>query len=256
MIPLLRTLLRGTPFYYGAARIYHACRRLIMRAQLLFSNVKYLPPVHPKGNYKSQFGQDYHLEKLGLVGRNGFFVEIGSNHPVDNSNSYYLEEHLGWAGVSIDGVDFSKQFKEFRPNTIFINCLIDTKNGEAEFFEVHSVTGWESQISSLYEKNLDLGKGFTADKKIVRTRRLSDIAEIDRQIDVCLIDVEGHEFSVLESIDWQARAPKVFVIENMGEFYPREQLTTFMRDKGYKFVARIGVTDDIFLSKDFTPTRP
>lgn len=246
MISVLRFLLRKTKYYHLAANFYHQVRRLWMRSQMFFVNAKYLHPRDASGPYKSQFGQDYYLEKLGLIERDGFFVEIGCNHPVHNSNSYYLEKNLHWSGVSIDGVDFSKEFKEERDNTTFVHSLVDVNNGHAEFFEVESVDGWETQISSMYESNLKLGKGFTAEKKLVQTQRLSDIPEINRSIDLCLIDVEGHEFKVLDSVDWNSNPPAVFVIENVGEFYPRSRLINYMGKKGYDFVARIGATDDIF----------
>ena len=249
MISFVRKILRKTPFYSRAAKSYHLVRRLWMRIILAGSQTKYLAPKHPVGPYKSQFGQDYYLQKLGLLSSSGFFVEIGSNHPVNNSNSYYLEKTLGWSGVSIDGVDFSKEFYDLRPKTKFLHCLVDTKNAEATFYEVNNVNGWETQISSMYESNLSLGKGFTANKKIVQTRRISDLEEIKKPIDLCLIDVEGHEFSVLESVDWESNRPAIFVIENVGEFYPRSKLVNYMKRKGYDFVARIGVTDDIFVSK-------
>ena len=232
----------------AAANFYHFGKRLLMRMQMAFSNQKYFHPRAPSGEYKSQFGQDYYLEKLGLLKREGFFIEVGSNHPVYNSNSYYLEKSLGWRGISIDGVDFSNDFLKLRDNTTFVHCLVDSENREAEFYEVQNVEGWETQISSMYESNLELGKGFKATKKIVQTKRLSDFQNANQIIDLCLIDVEGHEFSVLDSIDWNNKPPRVFVIENMGEFYPRNNLVRYMNNKGYKFVARVGTTDDIFLA--------
>ena len=222
--------------------------RLVMRIRMQLSNQRYLHPISPSGDYKSQFGQDYYLEKLKLVKRGGFFIEVGSNHPIDNSNSYYLEKSLGWKGISIDGVDFSEEFALHRKNTKFVNCLIDTEYGSAEFFEVHNVCGWETQLSSVYESNLSLGKGFTATKKTVQTKRFSDFQSDNQVIDLCLIDVEGHEFHVLDSIDWDMNPPKLFVIENVGEFYPRDSLVMYMKNRGYSLVARVGTTDDIFLA--------
>lgn len=143
---------------------------------------------------------------------------------------------------------FLKNFFLHRKNTTFVNCLIDTENGSTEFFEVHNVSGWETQLSSVYESNLSHGKGFTATKKIVETKRFSDFQKGNQLIDLCLIDVEGHEFHVLNSINWNMNPPKVFVIENVGEFYPRDTLLKYMKNKGYSFVARVGTTDDIFVA--------
>ena len=42
--------------------------------------------------------------------------------------------------------------------------------------------------------------------------------EIEQKIDLLMIDVEGHEISVLQSIDWKKHRPKVLLVENNGEF--------------------------------------
>jgi hypothetical protein len=34
--------------------------------------------------------------------RNGSFVEIGSNHFKDQSNTFYLESELGWSGIAVE----------------------------------------------------------------------------------------------------------------------------------------------------------
>ena len=247
MLKVIRKFFRHTNYYNFAAHTYHYFKRVVMRTSLLLSKTRYLPPRQIGGDYKSQFGQDYYLEKLGLIGRGGVFLEVGCNHPITNSNSYYLEKNLNWSGISVDGVDFSDEYARERPRTEFFHCVIDLKEGETEFYQVHDVTGWETQISSLYLQNLDFGVGFTADKKIVRTLPLSFFQKKLQVIDLCLIDVEGHELSVLGSINWATLPPKIFIIENVGEFYPRYKVTNFMLEKGYRLLARIGTTDDIYV---------
>ena len=162
IIKSIQNIFRQTRYYDLASKIYHFFKRLLMRIRFLLSPQKYLHPQKPHGDYKSQFGQDFYLENLGLLKKGGVFLEVGCNHPVHNSNSYFLEKCLGWTGVSIDGIDFSKEFFELRKGTSFFHCLIDTKMGEAEFFEVQNVAGWEVQLSSMYQGNLESGKGFVA----------------------------------------------------------------------------------------------
>ena len=244
-------LLRGTCFYSTAASAFHVLKNFSMRFSLLFSDVKYLPPRKPEGNYKSQFGQDYYLEKFGLISKNGFFVEVGCNHPIFNSNSYYLEKHLLFSGVSIDGIDYSAEYSELRSKTKFLNILIDKHIGELDFYIVKNVDGWENQVSSIHRATLSMGKGFKADVKRLRTSPISAIEEINRPIDLCLIDVEGHELQVLDSINWTINAPSVVVVENNGEFYPRKKLVRYMTGRNYRHFARIGSSDDIFVSYKF-----
>ncbi|MDA7448586.1 FkbM family methyltransferase [Planktomarina temperata] len=221
-----------------------------MRLNLIFSSTKYLPPIKPRHEFKSQFGQDYYLEKMGLLVSNGFFVEVGCNHPIHNSNSHYLEKELGWTGVSIDGIDYGSKYKSERPNTIFINALVSNREDELDFFRVKDRDGWENQVSSIHKETLQMGKGFEAEVVKMPSVPISKIKEINRPIDLCLIDVEGHEFEVLQSIDFNNNAPSVLVIENNGQFYKRKSLVSFLKGKSYKHVARIGTADDIFVLQD------
>ena len=54
-----------------------------------------------------------------------------------------------------------------------------------------------------------------------------------------LIDVEGHEFSVLDSLNWQTHSPKVIVVENSvnftseknGRLYENEELQAVRQDR-------------------------
>lgn len=140
----------------------------------------------------------------------------------------------------------TRAYAENRKNTVFVNVLIDETEGVANFYEVKNDAGWENQVSSMHKETLAMGKGFEADVKQLNTKPVSAIKEINRPIDLCLIDVEGHEFSVLKSFDWVNQAPNILVVENNGQFYSRKSLVNYLVQKGYVHVARIGTTDDIF----------
>jgi hypothetical protein len=42
--------------------------------------------------------------------------------------------------------------------------------------------------------------------------------------------------------------PKVILIENSGEFYPRKILKNYLMKKKYTLVARIGASDEIYVN--------
>jgi hypothetical protein len=210
--------------------------------------IKFYFPISFVGDvYKSQFGQDKIIEELFSIKPNGFFVEIGSNHPVDCSNSYYFEHTLGFTGISIDAIDYSALYATFRPNTKFINTLIDVDIGERDFYVAESSSGWESMVSSVSSSIKQHGRGFVVNKFKVKTRPLSDICLGVESIDIMMLDVEGHEMEVLSSFDWSLCRPKYILSENTGEYFPRSDLEGFMRKKGYKLVARIGTSDDVYI---------
>lgn len=242
-------LSKNKKIYFIFAFLYNLLRNAVMFLRMKKRGVIFFFPRKPNGIYLSQYGQDYFLEKCGLLQKNGFFVEVGSNHPIFNSNTNYLEKIYGYRGVSIDALDYKNDYIIERPNTIFIQALVDNSNEDKEFYLVDNVDGWEHQLSSLYKQTTTKGKGFTASLVKIKASPLSELIPPKTNVDILFIDVEGHEFSVLNSLNWSVTKPKVIVIENNGEFYPRENLEDYMENKNYHLYARIGCVDDIYVSK-------
>jgi len=53
--------------------------------------------------------------------QNGYFLEIGSNHPVNINNSYLLETQYNWKGIMVEyNSSFLPLYKQYRPNSIHI----------------------------------------------------------------------------------------------------------------------------------------
>ncbi|MCK0070285.1 FkbM family methyltransferase [Kordiimonas laminariae] len=246
VLNITKKILNNTKLYSTGARLYHYLKQVMMRLSLINSETLYLKPMKPVGHYKSQYGQDFYLEKLQLISRGGFFVEVGCNHPQQNSNSYFLEHQYGFSGISIDAIDYSTEYEQLRPRTKFHRILIDIIPGKRDFYQVIDEEGWENQVSSVYQDTLFRGKGFKAKKIEIDAVPLKDLIGDRKHIDVLLIDVEGYEFNVLDSLEWSKVKPSVVVVENNGDFYPRSKMEEYMKGKGYLFVARIGVWDDIY----------
>jgi hypothetical protein len=53
-------------------------------------------------NSKSQAGQDMFVATVLNGQRNGTFLEIGTNNPVEINNTYMLETEYGWRGLLVD----------------------------------------------------------------------------------------------------------------------------------------------------------
>lgn len=242
-------LSKNKKIYFLCAYLYNILRNTAMHLKMKKRGVIFFYPKKPNDLYLSQYGQDYYLEKCNLLRKNSFFVEVGSSHPIFNSNTYYLEKKYGYQGISIDAIDYKNDFAAERPNTIFIQALIDDSNDNKDFYLVDNVDGWEHQLSSLHQETISMGKGFTASLIKIKASRLSELVPLEKRVDILFIDVEGHEFSVLNSLNWSVNKPKVVVIENNGEYYPREKLENYMSQKDYHLYARIGCVDDIYLAK-------
>jgi len=241
-----KLLINHNAAYNLFADIYHFFINCYFFLKSLTKNHKFFFPRKAYGFYKSQYGQDVVLEKLGLLKKNGFFVEVGSNHPVFNSNTYFLEKVYEYKGVSIDPIDYSVDFKKFRPRTTFLNNLVSNNNNPIDFYQVKNNLGWENQMSSINPKALKKGRGFNAIKRRIKPISLKDL-DIN-SVDILFIDVEGSEIGVLKSIDWKKVKPHVIVIENSGQFYMKSFLTNFLKKRNYRLVAQIGYSDEIYTS--------
>ena len=72
-------------------------------------------------NSYSQAAQDLFVEAVMKGKNNGYFLEIGSNHPEIHNNTYLLEKKYNWKGVM---VEYDKSFKTLyethRPNSIYV----------------------------------------------------------------------------------------------------------------------------------------
>ena len=68
--------------------------------------------------------------------------------------------------------------------------------------------------------------------------------------DLLLIDVEGAEEEVLRGVDLERLKPRCILIENNRSPGGDEPVRSHLRERGYRFAARIDQTDDVFVRKE------
>ena len=82
--------------------------------------------------YSGQAHQDKFVVHILKEKKNGYFLEIGSNHPIHINNTYLLEKKYDWKGIMVEyESNYLPLYKEHRPNSIhLINdaTMIDYKN--------------------------------------------------------------------------------------------------------------------------------
>lgn len=82
--------------------------------------------------FRGQAEQDRFVTTIMQQKQDGFFVEIGSNHPIDINNSYLLEKTYNWKGIMIEYESkYLPIYKQHRPNSIHViqdATTIDYKN--------------------------------------------------------------------------------------------------------------------------------
>ena len=168
--------------------------------------------------FHSQDKQDWFLEHRIFKGyKHGFYVDVGAHDGQSINNTLYFEKNNHWTGINIEPIKsvFDKLVVN-RPTNINLNCAVCNSDGETEFL---CNTGYTEMISGI-KNNFDPRhlqrlerenhqKGSTTELITVTTKRLETIFdEYDvSHINYLSVDVEGSEFEVIKSINFD----KVFI---------------------------------------------
>ena len=143
---------------------------------------------------------------------NGFYIDIGAQHPIANNNTYLLFKR-GWTGINID-LDLKniELFNISRPNDINLNNAISSSTSKKKLFFYHD----KSPINTLVEDVSNFQNATVKEIKTVKTITLNKVLEnlsFDKEIDYMNIDVEGHELDVLKGFDLIRYKPNVISVE-------------------------------------------
>ncbi len=206
----------------------------------------------------SQDNQDYIVYENFFKGKkNGFFCDIGGNHPLKINNTLYFEE-LGWSGIAFEPLPHMvKLWAEHRKAKLFPFALSDSE-GEVTFTVVKDTTGWEDMLSFVKEtRNVDYG--YETEEIQVKTKVFKDILEEEniKHIDYLSLDVEGHELNVLKGIDFNKVRINVLTIENNPPscvIYGDDTIRELMIENNFILCGRCIGLDDIYVNKDFLLT--
>ena len=168
--------------------------------------------------YNSQDNQDRYLEENIFKGyKNGIYVDVGAHDGVSLNNTLFFEKTHNWTGINVEPIKtvFDK-LQINRPNNINLNCAVFNKDGEAEFLCNKGYTEIISGIKDTFDirhlhrlqkENMQMGSSTELIK--VDTKRLETICDEHNisHIHYLSIDVEGAEFEVIKSINFD----KVFI---------------------------------------------
>ena len=218
----------------------------------------FIPPIYliirDKLRFKKSFLQNYILALL--KEKNGYYIELGANDGITQSNTLYLEKK-GWRGILIEPslnkfLDCTKNRSNL--NKFYCNACVSThyekKYVDMTYSNLMTVaTKISSKNKSIatflsnsnkhlkpYEKLLEYG---------ARARTLDSIlndSKAPSTIDFLSLDVEGAEFEVLKGINFDNYKFKYILIET-DQFV---MIKEFLNSKNYWFLEKITHHDYIF----------
>ena len=143
---------------------------------------------------------------------NGFYIDVGANHPTLYSVTRAFYER-GWHGVNIEPVKhFCDRLVAERARDINLNVAVGERSGVAPFFNVLD-SGLATLNSSIAENYLSDGWSLeTIEAQVVMLSSICrDFAPAD--IHFLKIDVEGAEREALAGMDFGAYRPWILVVE-------------------------------------------
>ena len=215
--------------------------------------------------YKKSYSQgsmDLILNHIFKDKKDGFYIDVGCQHPIKNNNTYLLFKK-GWTGINIDldniNIDL---FNFFRPKDNNINSAVSNNVEKVKLFYYHQ----KSPINTLDEK-ISLKQQAKIEKKIdIQTNTLENILGnySIKSIDLLTIDVEGFELKVLKGLNFDKYKPRVIIVEfldleankweipyNNLDNVLESEIYSFLINKNYKLVNWVN-GDLVFIQKNFS----
>jgi len=204
--------------------------------------------------FHSQYNQDEYLETNIFKGyKNGFYVDVGAHDGITINNTLYFEQNNNWRGINIEPI--KKVFDNLvinRPNNINLNCAVCNNDGETDFL---CNTGYTEMLSGIKE-NFDirhLGRlqgeniqhGSITEVIKVETKKLETILDENHisHINYLSIDVEGGEFEVIKSINFDKVFIDVIGFENNYDDVS-VPIVEYLENKGFIYIHK---SSDIFM---------
>ncbi len=191
----------------------------------------------------AQEGEDNILDRIFKGKQNGFYIDIGAHHPLRYSNTYkfYLK---GWRGINIDAMPGSMLlFKKYRPEDLNLEIAISDKEERLTFY-IFDEKGLNTLSEKMAQKRIKETKYKIIEKIDLQTKTLKYVLQKNlhdyQKIDFLSIDVEGLDYNVLKSNDWNRYKPEVILIENIESSIEKarySEIYLFLINMKYEFYA-------------------
>ena len=181
----------------------------------------------------------------------GYFVELGANDGVRQSNTYKLQRNYGWTGLLIE--PSPRRFVECVANRAFGNrpevrcaaCVpfdFHDRFVEIEDSDLMSVAKGLAVSDQQAVEHADLGLRFLADSSLRHSygalaktlTSLLDEVKAPLAFDLLSLDVEGNELAVLQGVDLQRYKPRWILVETRGA-----EVVEYLSKSGYQVHSKL-----------------
>lgn len=193
----------------------------------------------------SQEGEDCILARIFEGKQKGFYVDVGAHHPQRFSNTYrfYLK---GWQGINIDAMPGSMElFKQLRPKDINLEAAI-SDSAQVLTYYMFNEPALNSFSADIAASRVASTRRQLLGKRSIKTQTLAEVLDCHlppgQKIDFLSIDVEGLDYQILLSNDWQKYRPQVVLVEelktSLAALESGSKIAFLMQQNGYELIAK------------------
>lgn len=188
----------------------------------------------------AESGEDLLLASLlGEDRRDGFYVDVGANHPRRFSNTCYFYRR-GWHGINIDPLPGMKRlFDLYRPRDVNLQCAIAREQGMMTYymFDDSPFNGCSAELSAYradVQGHLQIGQ--VQVPTVTLRHVLEENLPTGTEIDFLSVDVEGMDLDVLLSNDWSKYRPRFILVEIKGglDEVQADPIHAMLTEHGYR----------------------
>lgn len=170
--------------------------------------------------------------------RNLKFVQIGANDGIQADFVRERVKKFKWTGVLVEPIPyvFEKLIKNYRKceGLIFENCAIAESSGDRDFY-VCKDNEVSSGLELIHPKAQKYNAAGTVEKITVPCMTFHELLDKHgiTHLDVVVIDCEGYDYKIVQSIDFSRIKPKVLIYES-EQMPERKKVAKMLKSVGYK----------------------
>ena len=145
--------------------------------------------------------------------KNGFYVDIGAHHPLNQNNTFLLHKK-NWSGINVDINEFSIDLFDFlRPNDLNIRTIISDTNDYIDLYYQKDFSFLNTIDLTTAKRHFNNNFKTKKVKSLTFNELISNSIYKNKKINFLNIDVEGAEMKILNSIDFDKYNPGLICIE-------------------------------------------
>lgn len=178
---------------------------------------------------------------------NNTYIDIGSFHPVKESNTYFLYKN-GWTGTLVDPNSyFNVLVHELRPHDILLNCAVDTESGMKEFYMFGDTDSSNTLSPEFAKRKTDSQHTSVSWTAQVPSKTIDEVLKIhldyfQRTPFLMNIDIEGKDFEVMQTYSHDVRIPFIMIEDDSNHIFNGSEIRRFMETKEYLPIATTFLT--------------